>query len=160
MSLPWRCILCSFRGIARNRSGTQTADATPHETTEADGDKSEEFVTPRPRVSFETTFSSEKNEKDQQDFSLNPRMQEFEARYHLQQEDTDVKNDVIRTPAAISIIPTKSKLTEWLEKFEAQHRVEKKNTRVPEDEEPHVSPLAAWMARFEVKDQDNSSTAS
>ncbi|CAI5704000.1 unnamed protein product [Peronospora effusa] len=135
MSLPWRCILCSFRGIARNRSGTQTADATPHETTEADGDKSEEFVTPRPRVSFETTFSSEKNEKDQQDFSLNPRMQEFEARYHLQQEDTDVKNDVI-PPGG------------------------KKNTRVPEDEEPHVSPLAAWMARFEVKDQDNSSTAS
>ncbi|CAH0489566.1 unnamed protein product [Peronospora farinosa] len=133
MSLPWRCILCSFRGIARNRSGTQTADATPHETTEADGDKSVELVTPRPRVSFETTFSSEKNEKDQQDFSLNPRMQEFEARYHLQQEDTDVENDVIRTPAAISIIPKKSKLTEWLEKFEAQHR---------------------------VKDQDNSSTAS
>ncbi|CAI5745419.1 unnamed protein product [Peronospora destructor] len=139
MPLPWRCILCSFRGIARNRSGTQTADATPQEMIEADGDR---------------------KEKDHQDLSLNPRMEEFEARCHLQLEDTDVENDVTCTPAATSIVPKKSKLTEWLEKFEAQHRVEKTNTRVPEYQKPHVSPLTAWMTRFEVKHQDNSSTAS
>ena len=150
-------MLCSFRGIARTRSGTQTTDATPLETTEADG---EEFVTPRDRVVLEThvqDLSSEKKENDQHNFA---RMHEFETRNHSQLGDTDVANDVVRSPAAISIVRKKSKLTEWLEKFDAQHRVETRETRVPECQEPHVSPLTAWVAHFDAKHPDNSSTVS
>ena len=91
-----------------------------------------------------------------------PLVQEFEARCHLQLEDTDVANDVIRTRAAISTVPKKSKLTQWLEKFEVQRRVtmEEKITRVPEYQEPHGSQLTAWLTHFEVKHQDKSLTAS
>ncbi|CAH0473744.1 unnamed protein product [Peronospora belbahrii] len=128
--------------------------------TEADGDGSEQFMAPRGRDGFATNvhdLCSNKKKKDWQTFVLNLRLQEFDARRQMQLEDIDIKEPTL---AAISTVSKKSKLTEWLEKFDAQHRVmaEQKETRVPESREPHVSQLAAWLACFEAKQQHNSLT--
>ncbi|CAI5732017.1 unnamed protein product [Hyaloperonospora brassicae] len=98
---------------------------------------------------------------------LRARRQEFEARCQLQLEDHDVADvagrqakDTEHPPAVPPIVVKKSKLTQWIEAFEARHHFTVEDKHLRDSEALQASQLTTWLADFKLKRHDDRSAAS
>ena len=150
-------------GTARKRSRTQSPDASSQSMqahTDATEDRKEDFNNTTDRDDCagndEQEFcGSTETEKKIQSL-LHSRQQEVEARLHMQLDDHDVaigaeypsNEATTHAPAAIPIDSKKSKLTQWIEQFEAQQRCKVQDEHKRDPEASQVSHLTTWLAKF------------
>uniref|UniRef100_A0AAV1U663 Uncharacterized protein n=1 Tax=Peronospora matthiolae TaxID=2874970 RepID=A0AAV1U663_9STRA len=100
--------------------------------------------------------SSKETEEEKLRSVLHLRQQEVEARLLMQLDDHDVATGAeypsneatTHAPAAIPIDSKKSKLTQWIEQFEAQQRGQVQDEHERDPEASQVSHLTAWLATF------------
>lgn len=166
------CIIRSFLGTARSASGRQSKDASSQSMrarAEADEKREKRVNETRYNDSNARTardLCSKTKTAETLCLLLRTRRQEFEARCHLQLEDHDVADvaghqatDAKHPPAVPPIVLKKSKLTRWIEAFEARHHFTVEDKRLRDSEALHVSQLTTWLADFKLKRLDDRSAA-